>query len=248
VRKTLPFGVAGRVVMRSVRERVQCVAALRASQPAQQFVAAVEAAGRKLIWLTVRAQGRTAVNLFDALLLIAEALLRDERFGIVLDGYSRPNDYAANHDYDRRTAEGAIAREQALAHALTAELANRLGAAIQQRIFVGIGCDLLDSIHLATQCCAYLAHHGTLQHKIGYFTTVPGLVHANPGILASDPAGAHRHVIQDAGAVEYIDAALVDDVVTPGSARLDPNNAYRFKNLPALVVAFRDFLARQSVL
>jgi hypothetical protein len=74
------------------------------------------------------------------------------------------------------------------------------------------------------------------------------MAHANPGILAGDPAGGHRHVIQDAAVVEYIDAALVDDVVAPGSSRLHPNNAYRFKNIPALVSVFRDFLARQGVL
>ncbi len=247
-RHVLPFGAAGRVVRRSVRERVLRAAERHASPPVREFLARTEARGETLIWLTVRAHGRTAVNLFDALLAIAESLLRSEKFAIVLDGYSRPNDYASNRDYDRRTAENAIAREQALAHALLAELGNRLGAAATERIFTAIGVDLLDSIHLAAHCRAYFAHHGTVQHKIGYFTTVPGMAHANPGILITDPAAGHRHVTEDPGIVEYIDRTLVDDVVAPGSARLDPNNAYRFRNPSALVAVFRDFLTRQRLL
>jgi methylmalonyl-CoA mutase cobalamin-binding subunit len=232
--------------MRSVRGRISQVAARRASAGARDFLERTE--GRTRIWLTLRAQGRTAVNLFDALLAVAENLLREDGFAVVLDGYSRPTDYATNDVYPRATVEGAIARETAQAHALAGQLAKRLGHAAQDLAFVGVGCDLLDSVHLAAHCRAYFAHHGTVQHKIGYFTDVPGMVHANLGILAGDPAGGHRHVIEAPGIVEYLDASQVDDIVVAGGRRLDPNNAYRFRNIPAVVAIFRDFLARQAPL
>jgi len=245
-RTTLPLGVAGKVVMRSVRARIMHLAARRASPGVRDFLTRTH--GKTRLWLTLRAQGRTALNLFDALIAVASDVLGDDRFAIVLDGYSRPNDYATNRDYHRPTVEGAVAREGALAHALVAELVKRVGPSAQDRMFVGVGCDLLDSLHLAANCHAYFAHHGTIQHKIGYFTTVPGMAHANPGILAGDPAGGHRHVIEDPGIVEYIGASLVEEIVATGGSRLDPNNAYRFTSVPAVVATFRDFLARQGLL
>jgi hypothetical protein len=245
-RTSLPFGVAGKMVMRSVRARILQLADRRASPAVCDFLSRTH--GKARIWLTLRAQGRTALNLFDALIAIAESLLREDGFAIVFDGYSRPNDYATNRDYHRPTVEGAVARESALAHALVAELTKRAGPLAQDRIFIGVGCDLLDSLHLAANCRAYFAHHGTIQHKIGYFTTVPGIAHANPGILAGNPAGGHRHVIEDPGIVEYMNASLVEEIVATGGSRMDPNNAYRFKNIPAVVANFRDFLARRGLL
>ncbi len=245
-RRTLPFGAAGKTVMRSVRARILQVAERRACEGVRDFLSRTQ--DKMLIWLTLRAQGRTASNLFDALLAVAESLLREDGFGIVVDGYSRPNDYATNRDYDRAGIENAIAREQALALLLVSELTRCVGPSVTSGIFVGVGCDLLDSVHLAAHCRAYFAHHGTIQHKIGYFTTVPGMAHANPGILAGDPAGGHRHVIQEPGIVEYIDSSLVEEIVAAGGNRMDPNNAYRFKNIPALVTTFRAFLARQGLL
>jgi hypothetical protein len=245
-RTSLPFGVAGKMVMRSVCARILQLAERRASPGIRDFLRRTQDHTR--IWLTLRAQGRTALNLFDALIAVAGDLLRDERFAIVFDGYSRPNDYATNRDYHRPTVEGAVAREGALAHALVAELTKRIGPAAKDRIFVGVGCDLLDSLHLAANCHAYFAHHGTIQHKIGYFTTVPGMAHTNPGILAGDPAGGHRHVSEDPGLVEYLDASLVEEIVATGGQRLDPNNAYRFKNIAAVNRVFREFLSRQGLL
>ena len=246
-RRILPFGVGGKVVLRSVRERILRVAERHASGTVRDFIACAQESSFVPIWLTVRVQGRTAANLFDALLALVESLLRRDGFAIVLDGFSRPNDYGSNRDYNRIGVEGTVAREQAFVHALLGEVANRAGASAGARIFNGVGCDLLDSIHLAAHCRAYFAHHGTLQHKIGYFTKVPGMAHANPGILATDQASGHRHVIEDPGIVEYIDPALVEDVVPKGGSRQDPNNSYRFRNIPALVATFHDFLTRQGV-
>ncbi len=246
-RRVMPFPAGGKIVRRSVRDRIQAIAARRASEPVRNFIASARARGLALIWITVRVYGRTAINLFDALLALGEMLLREPHFGLVIDGYSRPNDLVGNSDYPHATLGPTVAHEQKLARTLIGELGRRAGAGVADRIFDGVGLDLLDSIHLAAQCRAYFAHHGTLQHKIGYFTTVPGMVHANPGILASDPAGAQLHVIEDPGAIEYINPALIADMVMAGGTRLGPNNAYRFKNLPALTTAFREFLARKGV-
>jgi hypothetical protein len=244
-RRVLPFAAGGKVVSRTVRDRIRRVADQRASRGVREFLARTQSV--PLIWLSVRLRDRTATNMLDALIAIGEALLREDNAGLVIDGFSRPNDYATNRGYDRAANERTIAQEQAFAHALVAQLAARLGASVAERIFMGIGCDLLDSIHLAAHCRAYFAHHGTLQHKIGYFTKVPGLVHSNPAILATDRAGTHLHVIEDPGVVEYIDTTLVADAPGPTGQPMQPFNNYRFTDIPRLVAVLRDFLARQEI-
>jgi hypothetical protein len=177
---------------------------------------------------------------------IIEALLAEGGFAFVLDGFSRPNDYTSNEDYPKAAIEHTIAQESAVVAALLTRLRQRAGGRVLDRVHPAIGLDLLTSIHLAANCHAYFAHHGTLQHKLGYFTRVPGLVHSNPAILAIDRAGTHRHVTEDIGVVEYIDGAMVQDIA--GVHRgLHPSNNYRFTDIPRLVSVFRDFIGRHAL-
>lgn len=194
----------------------------------------------------MRTGERTATNLLDMLAALAASLLADG-MAIVLDGFSRPNDYASNPDYDKPVIERSIAREQGFVAALRMEIERLIGADALPRVHDAIGCDLLESIFLASQCHAYFVHHGTLQHKIGYFTKVPGMAHANPGILQIDPAGTHRHVTEDPGVIEYVDAALIEAVpVADAQGPLDPRNSYRFTDIARMVSVFRDFMARHT--
>jgi hypothetical protein len=243
--RVLPVAAGGLVVRSSVRARIGRVAERHASPAVLGFLA--RSRPRALIWLGIRQGNRTAVNLFDALAALALSLLREARFGLVLDGFSLPNDAADNPNYDRTLIDPAIGQEQMFAERLLAHLVVRLGAAVAERVFVGIGGGLLDSIHLAAQCRAYFAHHGTLQHRLGYFTTVPGQVHSNPAILAGKHAAAQRYAIEDPGAIDYIPAGLVADWPAPGAPPFDSNNTYRFVDIPALVSGFRAFLARHGI-
>ena len=242
-RRVLPFPAGGKVVVAAVRDRILRIAEQRRPDAAQCFLAETE--GLRRIWLTVRVDSRSALNLLDALTAICESLLTEGGFAVVLDGYSRPDDYAANEDYDKMLVERSIAHERAFADMLCRTLVARIGAPVLQRVHVGIGCNLLESVYLASHCHAYFAHHGTLQHKIGYFTRVPGMVHANPGILATDRAATHRHVMQEPGVIEYIDSSAVDAVLAPGCQdTLDHANSYRFNDIPLLVSKVRAFIAR----
>jgi hypothetical protein len=240
-RRVLPFPAGGKVVVARVRDRIQLVAARHAPAATRDFLAATRDMRR--VWLSVRVDARGGVNLLEALSAICGSLLADENVAIVLDGFSRPNDYGANADYDKDVIERTIAHERSFTDRLREAIVARVGATALARLHDGIGRDLLDSIHLASHCHAYFTHHGTLQHKIGYFTRVPGLVHSNPGILAFDRAGTHRHVMQDPGIVEYIDAGLIDAVA---GNRLDHAGNYRFTDIPALVAAVRAFIARHT--
>ncbi len=238
--RVLPFPAGGTIVSATLRQRILQLAAQRPDDGSRAFVSGTR--GLRRVWLTIRLRNRTALNLLDALSAIAESLLTDGGFAIVLDGFSRPNDYAANAGYNKPLIERTIALKQAFCQALCQDIARRAGAAALDRVHVSIGADLQDSIRLASACHAYFAHHGTVQHKIGYFTKVPGMVHSNPAILAGDHAGTQRYAAEDPGVVQYIGRHLTSDAPLPGGRAAQPDNNYRFNDIPALVSLFRRFV------
>ena len=111
-RRFLPYAPGGKVVLATVRERVQRLAARRASAAARGFCARMAAEGRRPVWLTLRVREKTAVNLAEALAALAESLLRQGGFAIVLDGFAVPEDFETNTDYDNAAARSMIARER----------------------------------------------------------------------------------------------------------------------------------------
>lgn len=237
-----PFAAGGKVVLAEVRARVVGLATQRACIATLQFCAEAAARGRKLIWITLRLRDKTPANLADAITGLAEALLQ-RGFGIVLDGFARPDDFDSNSDYDNAECRRTIAREQAAMQGICAMLRERLGGGAMQHVLPQAGGKLLDSIFLLQHCVAYFAHHGTLQHRAGYFTRLPGLIHANRFILSTDRAATLHDVVPDHGPAEYIAPDLIDDIGPPGG----PENLYRFSNIPALVAAFADLLARNGI-
>jgi hypothetical protein len=137
------------------------------------------------VWISLRRLYRCAVNelaVFQALIarLGAEAC----RYEIVLDGYSLPHDLLLPGRYNVEWQ-----REQS-------DLVGRGAAALinsnrsQNVSIIDLtGADLPTAIAWAATADAYICHHGTQQHKIGWLTSIPGLIHVNPHILASQPWG-----------------------------------------------------------
>lgn len=244
--QVLPYPAGGRLVVSAVRDRIQALAVERAPAAARQFLAAMRAAGRRPVWLGLRSR-RIPLNQTEALAELASALLRDGRFAIVLDGYSRGQDFADNPAYDKTYAEMMIAEETAIAARVTAEIGRRCGAGAPAMVLSTVGWPLLHALFVAGQCAAYFANHGTLQHKLGYFTQVPGLVHGNPAILAMDRAATEVWAIHDPGLAEYVDPSLVEDAPGPDGRAMQTGNDYRFTDLPRLVAGFRAFLQRVGV-
>jgi len=226
-----------------VRERVRRLAAQRVSAAVRDFCARAAAEERHLIWMTVRGREKSAVNLLEALAALAEALLRRGNFGIVLDGFGVPEDFDANGDYHNSLSRSMIAREQIFTQVLCGMLRERLGDAAMAQVFQAVGGRLLDSIYIVGQCRAYFAHNGTLQHRAGYFTSVPGLVHASPGDPTHDRAANQRDVAPDGGDIVYVERTLIDEVVPRGGIPGASENPYRFNDIPKLVAAFEARLA-----
>lgn len=238
----LPFAPGGILVLPEVRRRVLQLATARATAPVREFCDRMQALGRRMVWITVRTREKTAVNLAAALAALATSLLESGKYAIVLDGFALPEDFARNQGYRNPLALSMLGREQVFVSGLLGMLPDTA------HVFNAVGGGMLDSIYLASRSAAYFAHNGTLQHRAGYFTNVPGLVHASPGILAWDHAATLQDLIEDGGAVEYIAPDMVSDVVPPGGQPGRPENLYRFTDIPALVAAFWLFLERHGVI
>lgn len=136
-----------------------------------------------VLWLTVRADTRTwqgfAAGMADVLNQL-QAHYPD--LAVILDGYALPRSQSTPNA--RQSA--AMIAEREIIEALTA------GCDRSCVVLELIGDPLPVSIHAASIADCYLAHHGTLQHKVAWFANVPGVVHSNRRMLSGvDGSLAH---------------------------------------------------------
>lgn len=122
-----------------------------------------------LIWISLRLQDRAWVSIAEGVVNIAQELATTfPNLGIVIDGISLPFG-RSNLTYLKGLAE----REKKVVNEISAALPPNIG------VFNAVGCMMYESIFLANLVDVYIAHHGSLQHKVGWFATKPGITHAN---------------------------------------------------------------------
>ena len=143
----------------------------------------LKTAGTKRIWISLRRLYRTASNELDVFTRLLEMLGRAERkFEILLDGYSLPQDLSFSGRYN-------IPWQEAQNRLVTDFAAMLIAAAGHTKLTIHdlTRCNLATALAWAATADAYICHHGTQQHKIGWLNAVPGLVHVNRHILATHP-------------------------------------------------------------
>ncbi len=208
---------------RSLRTRILDLALAALDRP-------VRPGRRPLIAMTVRAGGRRCVNLAPAIGEAVRRLLpRHPGLGVLIDGWVLP--------------QAEIVLGSAVATALAPwyrglvtpeiEAAFELAAALPAGVVTEclVGGPMLASVAAASAIDAYVAHVGTLQHKLGFFADVPGVVHGPRQQLADPEGGAFQAEIGRAPA--FLPATAVRDVGPPperGSAFAD----YEIVDLDAL--------------
>jgi hypothetical protein len=130
--------------------------------------------------------------------------------------------------------------------ALARALVQRCGSRIDGPSLIDLtGCSLAEGIAHAGYAQFYICHHGTQQHKIGWLYPTPGLVHTNPSITATQPAGWVADQSEIAVAPAYLPIDLVEhaDTVTerPGQSYFAD---YRFKRPAAAAAAMAGAMRR----
>jgi hypothetical protein len=121
------------------------------------------------------------------------------------------------------------------AHALqvrefTRKFIDALPASARQSVFIVDTTDLqlAEAIAFASVANFYICHHGTQQHKIGWIYDVPGVIHASPSVVKSQPA--HWVQSQSEGSVlpVYVPDHLVKFVSRTTNRRIGYDDDYEF--------------------
>ena len=138
-----------------------------------------------LLWISISVDNRTWTDQENGFANLINALA--EKFpnlGVVFDGFSYQEDTLFSGKINELK---------------TIEKQNDIVKKIHQRsqsdvaIYNTVGCSLYESIIWANSIDFYLAHHGTIQHKVGWLANKPGIVHSNTKVLNSS-----HHYIENA--------------------------------------------------
>jgi len=192
------------------------------------------------VWISLRRLYRCAVNELEVFQeLIARLGTAARRYEIILDGYSLPHDLLAPGRYD-------IAWQREQSDLVGRGAATLINSNRSQNVAIIdlTGADLPTAIAWAATADAYICHHGTQQHKIGWLTPIPGLIHVNPHILASQPWGWTADQAEGAAMPAYVPAALIADCDSGNERQDNPFfRDYAFKDVGQTAQFMHDFLA-----
>jgi hypothetical protein len=192
--------------------------------------------------VTVRAQDRKCVNLPDVVGdVVAALLVRHPNLGIILDGFVFPEVSIIA----RSNVVTALSSTHLETLRIEAELCVQIAARLPPDVLVDnlLGMPILQSIS-ALQCAdVYLAHIGTLQHKLAWFTNICGVVHGprsqlsrlETGPFASETGHAPLLINQD---------AVSDITIESGSG--DRFNDYKIDDTTDIVNQLDQMLSSRS--
>ena len=155
-----------------------------------------------ILWVTIRTGNRTWVSQCKGIPRLANDLFRQfPRLALIIDGFCIPYGGPA---IDRREQDRAIREEMACVDTIRAQLNQFIP------VRVNVGGTIPESVLFARIVDCYLAHHGSLQHKIGWIANCPGVVHSNADDLRGT-YGKHRACLarNNAVAPTYLDPRAV---------------------------------------
>ena len=205
---SLVVPVGSRVITRALSKRISAYASTHNDVGRHMHIKQ-----RPTLWMSVRTRSRTPTNQVELLTTVGRAFLDAFPTGrLVIDGHSLPMDFPDGDVYDTRAVQCTVNNDRELA----AKVIRLIGAEIDRRLedilINAVGLPIIASIHLASIATFYFCHHGTTQHKIGWFTSCPGIVHGNRRVIMSRPEGWVKAQSAIASQPTYIDENLVSDV------------------------------------
>ncbi|UFN50563.1 hypothetical protein LPC08_08085 [Roseomonas sp. OT10] len=198
----VPLG--GALVTRGARERLfRHVAALPGTAPLPRHPRGWR------FWISIRTRNRTAANQIEFLTALCQALgAAYPGCEVILDGHSLAEDNDRLMALGDRSNLAIAAADLAVADAVAAGLRRRR----RVRVTKAVGLRISQSLTLARGCDFYVCHHGTVQHKIGWFTDVPGIAHSNREITLADPAPSVAGHVEGGVAPVYLPERLIGEL------------------------------------
>jgi hypothetical protein len=195
-------------------QRLILVAERRSSVAYREMSTWLASCNGPILWISVRSRNRTPTNQVDLLASLARAfLLAAEDSVIIIDGFSISDDFQRSPPYHQNAARAIINEDIAVAE----QVREKVGHRLSQRMLTAIGLSISDTILLARRAALYFCHHGSVQHKIGWFTSAPGMVHANLAVLESSPAKWVAQQSEVATEPTYIPSSLLRNTEEKGN-------------------------------
>ena len=171
-------------VPKHVRESVAKYASIRKSNRIKIYIKKLTKKEGQVFWISVREPNRTITNQEEFFVNLAISILQEfPKSKIIFDGYSIPEDINLPNRHEAKLIEISIQIEHDLIERIIKTISLKQGLKSSDILFNCSGLRILDSIALAQLATFYVCHHGTIQHKIGWFTETPGYVHSNSEIL-----------------------------------------------------------------
>jgi hypothetical protein len=161
-----------------------------------------------VLWATLREEGRIWKNQADILCDIINQLAGSSyRIAVIFDGFTPGYRQSAGHAELQRERE--ILKQIVSATSSEVHFISLIGAQLQQAFVWGSIADF------------YIAHHGTIQHKIGWLHDLPGIAHraVTPGFHPSRMLALRA--ASDNRLPHYVYGRPIDHEVRPGDARND---------------------------
>lgn len=227
--------VGGYYIRERLTNRIISVANNALNQSKLDLINEVRNKHEILIWISLRAQKRTIINQTSFLIKLIRELSRyDSTIGIVLDGFSIPYKLCEQNKtkFINSVNKVYISKELEIADEIIRSIPEEI------KIYNLIGSSIFESILWANAIDCYFCHHGTIQHKVAWFSSKPGIIHSNRKVLNKKPKQSYQ-VKQDSIKPLYINPDWVknldaSDIKEIMIGRGDYQN-YMFKNEKEIV-------------
>lgn len=169
--------------------------------------------GRSL-WVSVRTRNRTLSAQVNTLasLMISYLQGRDDRM-VIVDGHSLPFDNEIDAPYIQELNNSIVQDDDAVADQIILSVREKLPAA---KVVKFVGKKIHESIAVGRHVGFYFCHHGTVQHKLGWFSDVKGIVHCNKETLEIHPEIWVSQQSEVAVIPNYIPIDIVEEVSQDG--------------------------------
>lgn len=202
----------GFLLTASVRERVRALAFRHCPEERLRQYRQLLQQHAPVFWISIRTRNRTATNQRLVIIALCRRFLGQYPHGaIILDGHSYPDDLFTNPSYHLSEMQTCMEQDLAEVDVILDRLRADGFPLSGQLIVPAAGLHIYESIVLAHAAQFYFCHHGTVQHKIGWLTRTPGVVHSNRRTLDIRPAQWVANQSEGVPVPIYIPASLVDD-------------------------------------
>ncbi len=161
-----------------------------------------------LLWIGIRVGNRSWADQVGGLVPLIRCLHGFfPTLGVVFDGFSLPADRLFESSEGREFAE-IVSQETDVVNSIVQCFS---GSGDAPGFCDIIGSSIFDANLWAHAIDVYLSPYGTLQHKVGWLTNKPGVIHSNQTVLA-DPAKYVWAAVE--GAIEpwYVSRGSVSDI------------------------------------